>query len=51
MTREEDGAASISAATGRFGALDILVNNAGVFLGMSLEEATLPIGIASAGSI
>ena len=41
VTREEDWAAAISAATGRFGALDILVNNAGVFLGMSLEEATL----------
>src|SRR5919109_698046 len=41
VTREEDWAAAISAATGRFGALDILVNNAGLFLGMSLEDATL----------
>jgi 3(or 17)beta-hydroxysteroid dehydrogenase len=41
VTREEDWIAAISAATGRFGALDILVNNAGVFLGMSLEDATL----------
>jgi NAD(P)-dependent dehydrogenase (short-subunit alcohol dehydrogenase family) len=41
VTREEDWAAAITAATHRFGALDILVNNAGVFLGMSLEEATL----------
>src|SRR5437763_1827303 len=30
-----------AAVTGRFGGLDILVNNAGVFLGMSIEEATL----------
>ena len=41
VTREEDWTAAISAATGRFGGLDILVNNAGVFLGMSIEEATL----------
>src|SRR4051812_9251421 len=41
VTREGDWSAAIAAATGRFGALDILVNNAGVFLGTSLEEATL----------
>ena len=41
VTREEDWAAAIGAAAQRFGGLDILVNNAGVFLGMSLEEATL----------
>jgi NAD(P)-dependent dehydrogenase (short-subunit alcohol dehydrogenase family) len=41
VTREEDWTAAVSAVTGRFGALDILVNNAGVFLGMSLEDATL----------
>jgi NAD(P)-dependent dehydrogenase (short-subunit alcohol dehydrogenase family) len=41
VTREEDWAAAITAVTDRFGGLDILVNNAGVFLGMSIEEATL----------
>src|SRR5215472_17248117 len=41
VTREEDWAAAIAAVTGHFGGLDILVNNAGVFLGMSIEEATL----------
>src|SRR3984893_467120 len=41
VTREEDWNAAITAVTDRFGGLDILVNNAGVFLGMSLEEATL----------
>jgi NAD(P)-dependent dehydrogenase (short-subunit alcohol dehydrogenase family) len=41
VTREEDWTAAIAAVTGRFGQLDILVNNAGIFLGKSLEEATL----------
>jgi 3(or 17)beta-hydroxysteroid dehydrogenase len=41
VTREEDWTAAISAVTDRFGGLDILVNNAGVFLGLSIEEATL----------
>src|ERR1700736_1991017 len=41
VTREEDWNAAITAVTDRFGGLDILVNNAGVFLGMSIEEATL----------
>jgi NAD(P)-dependent dehydrogenase (short-subunit alcohol dehydrogenase family) len=41
VTREEDWNAALAAVVGRFGGLDILVNNAGVFLGMSLEEATL----------
>jgi NAD(P)-dependent dehydrogenase (short-subunit alcohol dehydrogenase family) len=41
VTREEDWSAALTAVTGRFGGLDILVNNAGVFLGMSIEEATL----------
>jgi NAD(P)-dependent dehydrogenase (short-subunit alcohol dehydrogenase family) len=41
VTREEDWIAAIAAATGRFGGLDILVNNAGIFLGRSLEEASL----------
>src|SRR5271166_2804382 len=41
VTREEDWTAAVKAVTGRFGDLDILVNNAGVFLGMSVEEATL----------
>jgi 3(or 17)beta-hydroxysteroid dehydrogenase len=41
VTREADWSAAVSAVVGRFGGLDILVNNAGVFLGMSLEDATL----------
>jgi 3(or 17)beta-hydroxysteroid dehydrogenase len=41
VTREGDWSAAIATATDRFGGLDILVNNAGVFLGASLEEATL----------
>jgi 3(or 17)beta-hydroxysteroid dehydrogenase len=41
VTREEDWSAVVTAVTDRFGGLDILVNNAGVFLGTSLEEATL----------
>jgi 3(or 17)beta-hydroxysteroid dehydrogenase len=41
VTREEDWTAAIAAVSGRFGGLDILVNNAGIFLGMSIEEATL----------
>jgi len=41
VTREEDWTTAVGAVTSRFGGLDILVNNAGVFLGMSLEEATL----------
>jgi len=41
VTREEHWTAAITAVTDRFGGLDILVNNAGVFLGMSIEEATL----------
>jgi NAD(P)-dependent dehydrogenase (short-subunit alcohol dehydrogenase family) len=41
VTREENWNAALAAAVGRFGGLDILVNNAGVFLGMSIEEASL----------
>jgi NAD(P)-dependent dehydrogenase (short-subunit alcohol dehydrogenase family) len=41
VTREEDWTAAIAAVTGQFGGLDILVNNAGIFLGMSIEEATV----------
>src|SRR5437868_2050388 len=41
VTREDDWTAAVSAVTGRFGGLDILVNNAGIFLGMSIEEASL----------
>jgi NAD(P)-dependent dehydrogenase (short-subunit alcohol dehydrogenase family) len=41
VTREEDWTACVAAVTGQFGGLDILVNNAGVFLGMSIEEASL----------
>jgi 3(or 17)beta-hydroxysteroid dehydrogenase len=41
VTREEDWAAAIALAVDRFGGLDILVNNAGVFIGKSIEEATL----------
>jgi NAD(P)-dependent dehydrogenase (short-subunit alcohol dehydrogenase family) len=41
VTREDDWTAAVAAVTDRFGGLDILVNNAGVFLGMSIEEASL----------
>src|SRR5271166_2138739 len=41
VTREEDWTAALALAADRFGGLDILVNNAGVFLGKSIEEATL----------
>src|SRR6266481_1320993 len=41
VTREEDWNAALGAVLGRFGGLDILVNNAGVFLGMSIEEASI----------
>src|SRR5438105_14802977 len=41
VTRAEDWDAALAAVVGRFGGLDILVNNAGVFLGMSIEEASL----------
>ena len=41
VTSEAGWQAAIAAVTGHFGALDILVNNAGIFLGKSLEEASL----------
>ncbi len=41
VTSEADWNAAIAAVVQRFGGLDILVNNAGIFLGMSLEEATV----------
>jgi 3(or 17)beta-hydroxysteroid dehydrogenase len=41
VTSEVDWNAAIAAIVQRFGGLDILVNNAGVFLGKSLEEASL----------
>jgi 3(or 17)beta-hydroxysteroid dehydrogenase len=41
VTSKTDWGAAIAAVTGRFGRLDILVNNAGIFLGKSLEEASL----------
>jgi NAD(P)-dependent dehydrogenase (short-subunit alcohol dehydrogenase family) len=41
VTSEADWNAAIAAVVQRFGGLDILVNNAGIFLGKSLEEATL----------
>ena len=41
VTSEADWQAAIAAVTGHFGGLDILVNNAGIFLGKSLEEASL----------
>jgi NAD(P)-dependent dehydrogenase (short-subunit alcohol dehydrogenase family) len=41
VTGEADWSAAIAAVTQRFGGLDILVNNAGIFLGKSLEEASL----------
>ena len=41
VTSEADWAAALGAVIGRFGGLDILVNNAGLYLGKSLEEASL----------
>jgi NAD(P)-dependent dehydrogenase (short-subunit alcohol dehydrogenase family) len=41
VTREKDWTRAIEAAIRGFGGLDILVNNAGVFVGKSIEEATL----------
>ncbi len=41
VSREEDWDAAVAAAVAQFGGLDILVNNAGVFLGKSIEEASL----------
>jgi len=41
VTSEADWTAAVAAVTGRFGGLDILVNNAGIFLGKSIEEASL----------
>ncbi len=41
VTSEADWSAGVAAVVGRFGGLDILVNNAGIFLGMSIEEATV----------
>jgi 3(or 17)beta-hydroxysteroid dehydrogenase len=41
VTSEADWTAAIAVVAQRFGGLDILVNNAGIFLGKSLEEATL----------
>jgi NAD(P)-dependent dehydrogenase (short-subunit alcohol dehydrogenase family) len=41
VTSEADWNAAVAAVTEHFGGLDILVNNAGIFLGKSLEEATL----------
>ena len=41
VTSESDWHAALAAVTDRFGGLDILVNNAGIFLGKSLEEASL----------
>src|SRR5208283_4725028 len=41
VTREEDWTAALALIADRFGGLDILVNNAGVFLGKSIEEASV----------
>ena len=41
VTREDDWAAAVNAATGKFGKLDVLVNNAGVFIGKGIEEISL----------
>jgi NAD(P)-dependent dehydrogenase (short-subunit alcohol dehydrogenase family) len=41
VTNEEQWAAAIDFATGKFGKLDILVNNAGVFIGKGIEEISL----------
>jgi NAD(P)-dependent dehydrogenase (short-subunit alcohol dehydrogenase family) len=41
VTREDQWAAAVDRAAGRFGKLDILVNNAGVFIGKGIEEISL----------
>ena len=41
VTGEEDWSGMIGAAVARWGGLDILVNNAGMFLGTSIEDASL----------
>ena len=41
VTSEEDWTAAAGKTVERFGGLDVLVNNAGVFLGKSLEEASV----------
>ncbi len=41
VTSETDWHAAIEAAKNNFGKLDILVNNAGLFLGKSIQEATV----------
>ena len=41
VTSEEDWSSAIGAAVARWGGLDILVNNAGMFLGKSIEDASL----------
>jgi 3(or 17)beta-hydroxysteroid dehydrogenase len=41
VTSEENWSDAIGTAVTRWGGLDILVNNAGLFLGKSIEEASL----------
>ena len=41
VTSEADWQAAIDTAQSRFGKLDILVNNAGLFLGKSIDEASV----------
>jgi NAD(P)-dependent dehydrogenase (short-subunit alcohol dehydrogenase family) len=41
VTKEDQWAAAVDRAVGRFGKLDILVNNAGVFIGKGIEEISL----------
>jgi NAD(P)-dependent dehydrogenase (short-subunit alcohol dehydrogenase family) len=41
VTKEEDWAAAVNLAVGKFGKLDILVNNAGVFIGKGIEDISL----------
>src|ERR1022692_328895 len=41
VSREDDWAAAVHLVTWHFGGVDVLVNNAAIYLGKSIEEASL----------